>query len=581
MSETTNLQLPFIETSQAQKHVTYNDAIRKIDVLVQVHALSRNLSDPPSAPQEGDIYVVANGATGDWQAKENHTAAFQDGAWAFQPLKPGIVVWLEDESVLAVWDSSQWVDLQKSDEVFDNLGSLGINATADSTNKLSVSSSNVLFNHDGGDIRHMLNKNTTGDTASFLFQTGFSGRAEIGLTGDDDFHFKVSPDGVAFFEGIKIDKGDGVVSFPSGMRVPNADFGAGEPINTDYIGSRGLDLVTNGSGLLGNNYNMPALYVFDASLAPNLPGAFYSSGYYSGVDATLEFMAVDPNKVYRLENYLLQDSVPGDWSAFANGERHLQYAGLICYDIDKQLISAPNHMRYWHNSAIDSLTTLSAPLTPGETTISVVDAAGWNETSALPHQNGIIIFGHKNSFGFTYDYYSKNVLFDLFEMGDVNKTTNLITLNKPLPTAQGNPDDVNGTWPVGTGIANSDAGASYKYSLFSGNILPAVDTWYRHTNFMGGIDVSGRNVTNNFPPGTAFCKFFWLSNFSNRVGGWSAFPDTGPAHKIRYSGISVTPSTTSKLRSNASGSKTIFRVDGDIVTGNVSFSSPALEVEEV
>jgi hypothetical protein len=48
-----------------------------------------------------------------------------------------------------------------------------------------------------------------------LFQNGFSGRAEIGLAGDDDFHFKVSPDGSAWFDSIKIERATGRVSFPA------------------------------------------------------------------------------------------------------------------------------------------------------------------------------------------------------------------------------------------------------------------------------------------------------------------------------------------------------------------------------
>ena len=41
-----------------------------------------------------------------------------------------------------------------------------------------------------------MNKETAADVLSLLLQTGFSGRAEIGLIGDDDLLFKVSPDGV-------------------------------------------------------------------------------------------------------------------------------------------------------------------------------------------------------------------------------------------------------------------------------------------------------------------------------------------------------------------------------------------------
>ena len=96
-------------------------------------------------------------------------------------------------------------------------GSIGINgASADATNKLALNSAASLFNHDGNGHQLKLNKAAAGDTASVLYQTGFSGRAEFGTTGDDDFHVKVSPDGSTWFEALVADKDTGAVSFPNG-----------------------------------------------------------------------------------------------------------------------------------------------------------------------------------------------------------------------------------------------------------------------------------------------------------------------------------------------------------------------------
>jgi hypothetical protein len=46
------------------------------------------------------------------------------------------------------------------------------------------------------------------------FKTGFSARALIGLLGNDDFSFKVSPDGSAFFDASRIDRTSGQVELP-------------------------------------------------------------------------------------------------------------------------------------------------------------------------------------------------------------------------------------------------------------------------------------------------------------------------------------------------------------------------------
>ncbi len=93
-----------------------------------------------------------------------------------------------------------------------NLTLLGVNATADATNKLAVASSAILFNNIGNGVQVKVNKTAATDTASFLFQTNFSGRAEFGTTGDDDFHFKVSADGSAWTEAILINRTTGIVT---------------------------------------------------------------------------------------------------------------------------------------------------------------------------------------------------------------------------------------------------------------------------------------------------------------------------------------------------------------------------------
>ena len=121
-------------------------------------------------------------------------------------------------------------------------GSIGINgASTDATNKLAINSAASLFNHDGNGHQIKLNKAAAGDTASVLYQTGFSGRAEFGTTGDDDFHVKVSPDGSTWFEAILADKDTGKVSFPNGVVDRTiydvTDYGAvGDGITDDTSG---------------------------------------------------------------------------------------------------------------------------------------------------------------------------------------------------------------------------------------------------------------------------------------------------------------------------------------------------------
>ncbi|MDM7459766.1 MAG: DUF2793 domain-containing protein [Paracoccus sp. (in: a-proteobacteria)] len=93
-------------------------------------------------------------------------------------------------------------------------------ATADSFNRLSINTPAVLLNNAGAGIETTVNKAATGNDAAFAFKTGFSARALIGLLGNDDFSFKVSPDGSAFFDAIRIDRTSGQVELPQPTVLP-------------------------------------------------------------------------------------------------------------------------------------------------------------------------------------------------------------------------------------------------------------------------------------------------------------------------------------------------------------------------
>ena len=93
-------------------------------------------------------------------------------------------------------------------------------ATADSYNRVSVNTPALLFNNAGAGIEATVNKAAAGNDAAFAFKTGFSARALIGLLGNDDFGFKVSPDGSAFFDAIKVDRTNGQVELPQPTILP-------------------------------------------------------------------------------------------------------------------------------------------------------------------------------------------------------------------------------------------------------------------------------------------------------------------------------------------------------------------------
>lgn len=213
MEETDNLRLPYLMAAQAQKHVTHNEALRALDAIVQIAIEDRDLAAPPPSPSNGARYLVAGSASGNWSGHDGEFAAYQDGAWSFHQPREGWIAWVSDEHAAFVYDGTGWIALASGN--VNPASFVGVNATADSTNRLAVSSPASLFNHEGSGHQQKINKAAAGDTASVLFQTDFSGRAEMGLTGDDDYHFKVSPNGSTWNEAITIDKDTGEVSFPN------------------------------------------------------------------------------------------------------------------------------------------------------------------------------------------------------------------------------------------------------------------------------------------------------------------------------------------------------------------------------
>jgi hypothetical protein len=115
--ESAKLRVPYIAASQAQKHVTHNEAMTLLDTLVQLSVLDKDLTTPPAEPEEGDTYIVAGsmgGATGTgaWLGWDARVARYIDGAWrSYLPGQGDGAGWLAyviDEQLLYRFDGMDW-----------------------------------------------------------------------------------------------------------------------------------------------------------------------------------------------------------------------------------------------------------------------------------------------------------------------------------------------------------------------------------------------------------------------------------------------------------------------------------------
>ncbi|MCA0044709.1 DUF2793 domain-containing protein [Celeribacter litoreus] len=108
MSETARFTLPLLEAAQAQKHVTMNEALARIDGLMQLCLLSVTETTPPASPQECDAYGVAASAVNDWAGQEGKIALFANGGWVFVPPALGTRAYIADQSGWAGYDGESW-----------------------------------------------------------------------------------------------------------------------------------------------------------------------------------------------------------------------------------------------------------------------------------------------------------------------------------------------------------------------------------------------------------------------------------------------------------------------------------------
>jgi len=193
MSQTsTRLALPYIQPAQAQKHVTHNEAIELLDMIVHLTLQDIDTNTPPSAPAEGDTWAIGPAPTGAWDGQAGALASYRGGGWLFATPRAGWQGYSLTTGEMRLYDGVNWVNTGGGSTSFDNLPGVGINATADTTNRLSVAADATLLNNAGDGHQLKINKANSGATASLLYQSAFSGRAEMGLAGNDDFAVKVS-----------------------------------------------------------------------------------------------------------------------------------------------------------------------------------------------------------------------------------------------------------------------------------------------------------------------------------------------------------------------------------------------------
>ena len=81
-STTPRHKLPLLFAGQAQKEFYVNEAHALTDALLHA-ACQGEAAAPPATPANGECWLVASAATGEWAGEDGKLACRQSGAWLF------------------------------------------------------------------------------------------------------------------------------------------------------------------------------------------------------------------------------------------------------------------------------------------------------------------------------------------------------------------------------------------------------------------------------------------------------------------------------------------------------------------
>ncbi|MDX3910336.1 MAG: DUF2793 domain-containing protein [Sphingobium sp.] len=118
---TDRLALPLLMAGQAQKEVTHNEALTRLDIVSASAVESADLAVPPLSPAPGQCWIVAAGATGAWAGREGEVAGWTGGGWRFVQPREGMETWVADRGCAMRWSEPGWQEgAVRADGLYQN-----------------------------------------------------------------------------------------------------------------------------------------------------------------------------------------------------------------------------------------------------------------------------------------------------------------------------------------------------------------------------------------------------------------------------------------------------------------------------
>lgn len=103
--------LPELFVGQAQKEITHNEALARIDALLHPQ-IQTVLAEPPATllpADNGKCWIIAGTATGSWAGKAAQIARWSNGSWRYLTPVDGMNIWHLAENKRLFFHSGSWI----------------------------------------------------------------------------------------------------------------------------------------------------------------------------------------------------------------------------------------------------------------------------------------------------------------------------------------------------------------------------------------------------------------------------------------------------------------------------------------
>lgn len=105
---TARLALPLLQTGQAQKELSHNEALTLLDFATQPVVIAVGRDDPPAAPVPGACWVVGAAPIGAWSGRAHALAGWTTGGWRFVAAREGLAAWSLADTAEARFAGGAW-----------------------------------------------------------------------------------------------------------------------------------------------------------------------------------------------------------------------------------------------------------------------------------------------------------------------------------------------------------------------------------------------------------------------------------------------------------------------------------------